>query len=159
VFYEQRNFSSGSIGMSAKVDNVPFGDFIFEFPFGILAAEVCEDIWSPDGPMRRRAYSGAELIINISASPWRAGVVNTRREVISTRAGDNISTVVYVNQVGGNDSLVFDGGGFINQNGRMIFEAERWKEGMATKVVDLDRTTRMRYENTTWRNDQKEFFR
>ncbi len=153
VFYERRTFSAGIPGHVSEINGVPFGDLIFKFPFGTLAVEVCEDIWSPDGPMKRRAYSGAELIVNISASPWRAGVVATRREMISTRAADNCATVVYVNQVGGNDSLVFDGGGFVNQCGRMLLEAPRWREEFVTVVVDLDRTLRQRRENTTWRSD------
>jgi NAD+ synthase (glutamine-hydrolysing) len=52
----------------------PLGDHVYAFDFGTLAVEVCEDIWSPDGPMRRRCYSGAELVCNLSASPYRAGV-------------------------------------------------------------------------------------
>lgn len=159
VFYEKRTYSAGIPGFVSCVNNVPFGDIIFQFPFGKVAVEVCEDIWSPDGPMRRRAYSGAETIINISASPYRAGVVETRRELISTRAADNVATVVYVNQFGGNDGLAFDGGGFVNQCGRMLLEAPRWNEGFSTQVVDLDRTSRQRRENTTWRSDREIFFR
>ena len=56
------------------------GDFLFQFDFGVLGVEVCEDIWSADGPMRRRAYSGAEIICNLSSSPFRIGVEGTRRE-------------------------------------------------------------------------------
>ncbi len=152
VFYEGRTFTPGIPGRVTRVRGVPFGDLIFQFPFGVLSAEVCEDIWAPDGPMRRRAYSGAELIVNVSASPWRAGVLETRRELVSTRAADNQATVVYVNQVGGNDALVFDGGGFVCQNGRMLAEAPRWREGLTLQVVDLDRTVRLRHENTTWRS-------
>ena len=159
VFYEWRTFSPGFAGMAETIEGIPFGDLIFKANFGTFAVEVCEDIWSPDGPMRRRSYSGAELIINASASPCRFGVLNTRREMISTRAADNQVTIAYVNQVGGNDSLVFDGGGFINQNGRMIAEAPRWREQIFTQVVDLDRTTTRRYQNTTWRTDNNEFLR
>jgi NAD+ synthase (glutamine-hydrolysing) len=159
VFYEKRTYSAGIPGFVGSVNDVPFGDIIFQFPFGKVAVEVCEDIWSPDGPMRRRAYSGAETIINISASPYRAGVVGTRRELISTRAADNVATVVYVNQFGGNDGLAFDGGGFVNQCGRMLLEARRWDEGFSTQVVDLERTSRQRRENTTWRSDREIFFR
>ena len=56
---------------------VPLGDYLFQFDFGLVAPEVCEDIWSPDGPMRRRTYSGAELVVNLSASPFRLGFVET----------------------------------------------------------------------------------
>jgi len=159
VFYEKRTYSAGRPGFVAEVHGVPFGDLIFDFPFGKLGVEVCEDIWSPDGPLRRRAYSGAELIVNISASPYRAGVLGTRREMIGTRAADNLVTLVYVNQFGGNDGLAFDGGGFVNQCGRMLFESPRWCEGIFTTVVDLDRTSRQRRENTTWRTDREIFLR
>lgn len=159
VFNERRTFSAGVPGLNAEICGIPFGDFIFDSAFGTLAVEVCEDIWSPDGPMKRRAYGGAELIVNISASPWRAGVVATRREMISTRAADNCAAVVYVNQVGGNDGLVFDGGGFVNQGGRMMLELSRWREGVEMVVVDLDRTSRQRRENTTWRMDCEQFHR
>jgi NAD+ synthase (glutamine-hydrolysing) len=133
------------------------GDRIFRFDFGTIALEVCEDIWSPDGPMRRRCYSGAEIVCNLSASPYRAGVVGTRREMIATRASDNQCTVAYANLVGANDGLVFDGGGFVNQNGRPVLEAPRFREGFATVVVDLDRTTRCRREASTWRADLETF--
>ncbi len=159
VFYEKRTYSAGISNFYDEVDSVPFGDMIFDFPFGKVGVEVCEDIWSADGPMRRRAYSGAELIVNISASPFRSGVLSTRRELISTRASDNLATVVYVNQFGGNDGLAFDGGSFVNQCGRMIFEGTRWKSGYDTCVVDLDRTSRQRRENTTWRSDRENFLR
>ncbi len=160
VFYENRTLSHGIPGTDREIgQDIPFGDFVFDLPFGKMAVEVCEDIWSPDGPMRRRAYSGAEVIVNISSSPFRAGVTGTRREMISTRASDNQVTVVYVNQVGGQDSLVYDGGGFVNQNGRMMLEVYRWCEGLTTQVVNLDRTVRLRQQNTTWRTDSEEFDR
>jgi len=159
VFYEWRTYSPGIPGLVENLSqtHIPFGDVIFSFPFGIIGVEVCEDLWSPDGPIRRRAYSGAEVIINASASPFRVGVIDTRKEIISTRAADNQAVLVYVNQYGGNDSLVFDGGGFINQNGNMIKEASRWEEGYCTEIVDLNKTSRLRYENTTWRTDCKLF--
>lgn len=153
VFYEARTLSRGARGLALQVQGVPLGDMIFESEWGTFAVEVCEDIWSPDGPMRRRCYSGAEVVCNVSASPYRAGVLGTRREMIATRASDNQTTLVYANLVGANDGLIFDGGGYINQNGRPIVEAPRFVEGLATGVVDLDRTTRMRREASTWRTD------
>jgi len=163
VFYEARTFSPGLPGQNEilKINGqlIPFGDLIFRAPFGTFGLEICEDLWSADGPMRRRAYSGAELIINASASPWRHGVVETRREMIATRAGDNQVTIVYVNQFGGQDSLVFDGGGFICQNGRMLIEAPRWQasQQITTQEVDLDLTANSRQRNTTWRTDARTF--
>jgi len=152
VFYERRVFALGIPHTVSNVDGVAFGDLLFRFPFGILAVEVCEDLWVPDGPALRRAASGAEIVVNVSASPFRGGVVETRKELIATRAADHEVTLVYVNQFGGQDSLVFDGGGYVNQNGRMLFEAERWREGWSSLVLDVDRTRRRRRENTTYRS-------
>lgn len=159
VFYEKRVFSQGIPGYQANIHGIPFGDHIFEAPFGVFGVEVCEDIWAKDGPMGRRAYSGAELIINISASPFRSGVVETRYQMISTRAADNEATVAYINQIGGQSSLVFDGGTFISQNGRMVSFAPRWKEGWTSCIVDLDATSRQRKANTTWRTDCETFLK
>ncbi len=159
IFYEARTFSRGMPFMELDADGVFCGDRIFAFDFGTIAVEVCEDIWSPDGPMRRRCYAGAEIVCNISASSFRAGVTGTRREMIATRAADNQCTIAYANLVGGNDGLVFDGGGFVNQNGRPMLEAPRFREGFSTAVVDLDRTTRCRREASTWRSDLEEFRR
>ena len=157
IFYEARTFSSGVPYMQLDAAGTPLADAVVAFDFGTVALEVCEDIWSPDGPMRRRCYSGAELVLNLSASPFRAGVVGTRREMIATRAADNQCTVVYANLVGGNDGLVFDGGGFVSQNGRPMLEATRFREGWQAAVIDLDRTERCRREASTWRSDAERF--
>ncbi|MFP2926016.1 NAD(+) synthase [Pyxidicoccus sp. 3LG] len=155
VFYEARTFGRGQPGMAEVHRGVPLGDYLFQFDFGVVAPEVCEDIWSADGPMRRRAYSGAELVVNLSASPFRLGFVETRRELLATRAADHQCTIAYCNAVGSNDGLIFDGGGFLNQNGRHIMETPRFQEGYAAAVVDLDRTLRLRGEATTWRVDRE----
>ncbi len=155
IFYEGRTFARGAANMKELHRGVPLGDFLFQFDFGVLGVEVCEDIWSADGPMKRRAYSGAELICNLSASPFRIGVDGTRKELVSTRAGDHQCTIAYVNQVGAQDGLIFDGGGFINQNGRMALHMKRFTQTWDSAVIDLDRTLRLRTENTTWRDDRK----
>ena len=158
VFYEARTFARGCAGLYDELADwggTPFGDLVFELDFGTLALEVCEDAWSPDGPMRRRSYAGAEVVVNLSASPYRLGVQETRREMIATRAGDNQTTVVYANLIGANDGLIFDGGGFVAQNGRLLLDAARFREGFEAVTVDLNRTRRLRTENTTWRMDQE----
>lgn len=157
IYYEGRTVSRGVAGMSTEHRGVPFGDIIFGFDFGTLAVEVCEDLWSPDGPMKRRTYAGAELVCNVSASVYRVGITQTRRELIATRAADHQCTIAYANMVGANDGLIFDGGGYINQNGKSMLEPARWTEGISTAVVDLDRTLRLRSENTTWRVDREAF--
>src|SRR5258706_3094644 len=79
--------------------------------------------------------------------------------MICTRSGDNQAVVVYANLVGANDGLVFDGGGYVAQNGRLVHDAPRFREGVSAVTVDLDRTRRLRHENTTWRTDQEELAR
>lgn len=157
VFYEGRTFSRGGPGLALDAGGVPLGDYRFAFDFGDVAVEVCEDAWSPDGPMRRRCYSGSEIVVNVSSSPYRMGVDSTRREMLATRAADNQALLLYANAVGGQDGLIYDGGGFIFQNGRLVFEAPRFVEGWWSTVVDLDRTRRLRLENTTWRSDCEAF--
>jgi NAD+ synthase (glutamine-hydrolysing) len=155
IFYEARTLARGAPGLRDTVDGVAFGDLVFELDFGVVGLEVCEDVWSPDGPMRRRSFAGAELIVNVSASPFRVGVAETRREMIATRSADCQTTVAYVNLVGANDGLVFDGGGYVSQNGRVLLAATRFHEGIQAVTLDLDRTRRLRTENSTWRADQE----
>jgi NAD+ synthase (glutamine-hydrolysing) len=159
VFYEERTFSRGGPGLALDAEGVALGDYVFGFDFGTLAVEVCEDAWSPDGPTRRRCYSGAEIVVNVSASPYRVGLVSTRREMFSTRSADNQAAFINTNAIGGQDGLVFDGGGYVVQNGRMVLEAERLREGYACAVIDLDRTRNLRQENTTWRVESNHYRR
>jgi NAD+ synthase (glutamine-hydrolysing) len=92
-------------------------------------------------------------MVNVSASPYRVGFASTRREMLATRSGDNQATLVYAAALGAQDGLIFDGGGYFFQNGRLLSEVPRFREGWSPCVVDLDRTLRMRQENTTWRSD------
>ncbi|MGH9173258.1 MAG: nitrilase-related carbon-nitrogen hydrolase, partial [Vicinamibacterales bacterium] len=157
VFYEARTFSHGGSKLALDAGGVPLGDYIFRFVFGLVAIEVCEDAWSPDGPMRRRCYSGAEIVVNVSASPYRMGIEETRREMLATRASDNQTVLIYANAVGGQDGLIYDGGGLVFQNGRLVLNAPRFRPGWSSAIVDLDRTSRLRMENTTWRTDCEDF--
>lgn len=161
VFYETRTLGRGAPGLHTEVElpglgRVPFGDLVFDCGSFRLALEICEDIWSPDGPMRRRCFHGAEVVVNLSASPYRIGVRASRRELVCTRASDNQATVAYVNAVGANDGLIFDGGGFVAQNGRLVHEAPRFLPGTSAVTVDLARTRRMRGESTTYRADRSD---
>src|SRR6185295_6649623 len=85
------------------------------------------------------------------------GVVGTRREMLATRSADNQAVLVYANAAGAQDGLVFDGGGYVFQNGRMVHDAPRFREGWSACVVDLDRTVRARQEDSTWRSDCEAF--
>jgi NAD+ synthase (glutamine-hydrolysing) len=99
------------------------------------------------------------VVVNISASPYRVGVQATRREMLATRSADNRAVLVYANQVGLQDGLIFDGGGFVFDCGRQLLNAPRFREGMWACEVDLDRTRRLRREDTTWRSDCTAFLR
>lgn len=150
VEYSERVVREEVAGVSYRV---PFGDLIFEFPFGTLATSVCEDAWTPDGPLARRAIALVHAMCN--ASPARLGVVETRGEMLATRAADHECVIAAAYQVGGNDSLVFDGGGYVFQNGQLIGKSPDFEEGIFVYDVDLSRTERMRNQNTTWRARQE----
>ena len=75
-----------------------------------VGISICEDVWSPTGPLAEQAAGGAELNININGSPYHFGKAADRERMLATRAADASCALVYVNQVCGQDELVFDGG-------------------------------------------------
>jgi NAD+ synthase (glutamine-hydrolysing) len=102
-----------------------------------VGVNICEDIWYPTGPLPQQAHAGAEVIININGSPYHAGKGSVRQEMISTRAADNAVIIAYLNMVGGQDELIFDGGSMVfNEQGVLIARAKSFEEDML--IVDLD---------------------
>jgi NAD+ synthase (glutamine-hydrolysing) len=103
-----------------------------------IGVSICEDIWYPDGPVFQQALSGgAEVIINISSSPYHAGKRRWRETMLATRAADNTVIVAYSNVVGGQDELVFDGDSLVfDESGDLIARGKQFEEDMV--VVDLD---------------------
>src|SRR5437867_10503374 len=103
-----------------------------------VGVSICEDIWYPDGPVFLQALSGgAEVIINISSSPYHAGKRRWRERMLATRAADNTVIVAYNNLVGGQDELVFDGDSLVfDENGELIARGKQFEEDLI--VVDLD---------------------
>ncbi len=102
-----------------------------------IGINICEDIWYPEGPSRIQALAGAEIILNINASPYRIGKGKFRETMLSTRATDNAVVVAYVNTVGGQDELVFDGQSIVlDQNGSVIARGRQFEEDLV--IVDLD---------------------
>jgi NAD+ synthase (glutamine-hydrolysing) len=67
IFYEGRNWSAWSGGVT-QVNGLPAGDLVFKLPFGMVSAEICEDLWASSSPARSRVLAGAEIICNPSAS-------------------------------------------------------------------------------------------
>ena len=127
VFDEVRYFQAGTRYPVYKIGDICFG------------VNICEDIWYPEGPARLQALAGAELIININASPYRIGKGRFRENMLSVRALDNIVVVAYINTIGGQDELVFDGGSFIiDQNGYVIARGRQFKEDLVVADLNLD---------------------
>ena len=98
VFDEERYFKSGN--------SCP----VFDIAGIKLGINICEDVWTDIGPAEVQCAAGAEVIININSSPYWLGKLETRRKLVSDLAKRNSAYAVYVNQVGGQDELVFDGG-------------------------------------------------
>ena len=126
VFDEQRYFTPGS------------GDpGLFEIAGVKMGVSVCEDAWNPSGPIAQEAAGGAELVLNINASPYYADRLNERERMLATRAADASCTLVYVNQVGGQDELVFDGASLVfDSDGHLVARAPQFVEH--TMIVDLE---------------------
>ena len=102
-----------------------------------LGVNICEDIWFPEGPTRVQAMAGAEVIVNINASPFHIGKSRSREQMLATRARENGVIVTYTNTVGGQDELIFDGNSVIvDQNGEMIARAKAFEEDLI--VADLN---------------------
>jgi NAD+ synthase (glutamine-hydrolysing) len=103
----------------------------------VVGVNICEDIWLPEGPTRGQANAGAEVIVNINASPFHVGKSRSREEMLATRARDNGVILTYTNMVGGQDELVFDGNSVVmDHTGEVIARASGFKEDLL--VVDLN---------------------
>ena len=102
-----------------------------------VGINICEDIWHPVGPVVVQREAGAELIVNINASPFHAGKRAFREKMIATRAMDNELFVAYLNTVGGQDELVFDGASAVyDMDGRLVVQGPAFEEDLV--LVDLD---------------------
>ena len=104
-----------------------------------LGINICEDIWYPDGPARAQALAGAEVIININASPYTKGKWKFRKHMLTARAADNVAIVAYNNLVGGQDELVFDGHGMVfDETGRMLVQGPQFSEALVLADLDIE---------------------
>ena len=125
VFDERRYFSAGSVCPVYVVSGTAVG------------VNVCEDIWYDEGPAATQAAAGAEVIVTINGSPFHAGKRDERRDVLVPRAVDNRVYLAYVNLVGGQDELVFDGASVVlDPSGDPIAQGSQFEEELI--VADLD---------------------
>jgi len=110
---------------------------LFEHGDALVGVTVCEDMWQPGPPATDLALGGAQLIVNVSASPFHIGKDREREEMFRTRARDNNAYVAFCNAVGGQDELIFDGHScVIDDEGEVVARAPGFEEAML--VVDLD---------------------
>ncbi|MBF0522969.1 MAG: NAD+ synthase [Candidatus Omnitrophica bacterium] len=166
VFFEKRYFIPGELGLFDFEGN-PLNKDIFNIDGLMFSVNDCEDIWvEKDGvkhefdghsvqepvdhhviaPYKEQAEKGARLIINSSASPYREGVLKTRENLVAKRAKDTGATFIYLNTVGGQDEVVFDGNSMvISPDGKVVARGKPFEEDML--VMDLPVKTEKRTES------------
>ena len=110
---------------------------LFRIAGCVVGAAVCEDLWSPWGPAAAMAAEGAEVLVSLNASPFSLGQGEERRRIVAERVAETGAAVVYVNQVGGQDELVFDGGSLVvADDGHLVARASQFSEELL--VADLE---------------------
>ena len=145
VFDEYRYFQTGNESHLFSTDVVKFG------------VNICEDIWISGYPIKSQVLSGAELIVNVSASPFHAGKFKLRRNMLSTRASDNIVFIAFNNLVGGQDELVFDGRSMIIDHlGEVVETGKGFEEDLLWVDIDLDECISQRLKNPRHREDYRQ---
>jgi NAD+ synthase (glutamine-hydrolysing) len=143
VFDENRYFQSGTESPIFAV-----GDMV-------IAANICEDIWYPTGPTTRQALAGAELIVTINASPYHVGKAQFREKMLATRASDDVVCLAFVNTVGGQDELIFDGHSFVfNEKGECLARGRAFEEDLVIADIDLDQVFRARLHDSRRRKEK-----
>ena len=148
VFDEYRYFDAGQSALIFAYGDVLFG------------VNICEDIWYPGGPTQVQALAGAQIIINISASPYHAGKGSDRERMLATRAEDNAVALAYVNLIGGQDELVFDGQSLvINERGQIIARGKVFEEDLIVADINAERVFKERLHDPRRRQDRLDIAR
>ncbi len=143
VFDENRYFRAGSDCPVFIIRGVGIG------------ITICEDIWYEVGPATVQANSGAEVIINISASPYHTGKGASREKMIATRAADNVAIFAYNNAIGGQDELVFDGHSVImDEKGNLIARGKQFEEDLIIADLDVESVFRARLHDPRQRKEE-----
>src|SRR5947208_4821997 len=145
VFDENRYFQAGTRSVTVVLNGITIG------------FNICEDIWFPEGPTRAQSLVGdAEVVVNISASPYHRGKLRFREEMLATRAMENLVAVAYVNQVGGQDELVFDGNSLVvDQSGSIVARGRAFEEDLVVADIDADAVARARLHDTRRRRARR----
>ncbi len=139
VFDENRYFQAGK-----------------EYPVYVITGigvgvNICEDILYEAGPTTAQAYSGAEVILNISASPYHFGKWESRQRMLATRASDDVAIVAYNNLVGGQDELVFDGNSMVfDEQGKLLARGKQFDEDLVVADLDVESVFQSRLRDPKW---------
>lgn len=165
-FYEIRHFTPGfdeCVNVTVGDYSVPFGSKLLfackNIPSLVIGAEICEDVWVPAPPSINHALAGATVIVNCSASDETIGKDRYRRDLISGQSARLISTYIYANAGEGESTqdLVFGGHNIIAENGTVLAESKRFKNGIIYGDTDLDRLKNERRRMTTFPNISKDY--
>lgn len=133
VFDEFRYFRSGKRFPVYSLNNVKIG------------INICEDIWHCDGPARIQSLAGAEVIININSSPYERDKHLKREKILCERSSQNMVMIAYLNSVGGQDELVFDGFSMVyDHRGCLMAREKQFKEDMMIMDLDIEQVRRFR---------------
>jgi NAD+ synthase (glutamine-hydrolysing) len=144
VFDENRYFRSGERSPVYRISGANIG------------VNICEDMWYESGPATQQVYSGADVIINISASPYHLGKANYRERMIATRAADYVAIFAFNNLVGGQDELVFDGNSMVlDEKGQLIALGKQFQEDLIIADLDIESVFRARLHDPRWRKGQR----
>src|SRR3954452_21658979 len=140
VFDENRYFQSGTEPSLIELNGIAIG------------LTICEDIWEPGPPATSEVLSGAQVIVNLSASPYHGGKPLEREKMLVQRARDNLATVVFCNLFGGQDELVFDGASVvIDPFGDVIARGPQFEEALITCTIDPGQSAALRLRDARHR--------
>lgn len=147
VFDEKRYFTPGKHPLVFEYNEIKFG------------LNICEDIWVPDGVTESQAFrGGAEIILSLSASPYFANKRKDRLAMGMNRSRHTRTIVVYVNLIGGQDELIFDGNSFVvDHRGELLAEGRQFEEDFLVLDLDISELRKFRQEDPTFKLNKKEF--
>jgi NAD+ synthase (glutamine-hydrolysing) len=145
VFDEMRYFRPGK------------GELLLQIGESAVGVTICEDIWYPGGPVERLALAGADLVVNINASPFHRGKWEDRHRMLGTRAADYGVAIAYVNLIGGQDELVFDGDSVVvGPTGDMLAEAQPFADELLLCDIETEQVFRARLHDARPRQNARE---
>ena len=144
VFDEYRYFQPG--------DHAP----LFLIAGVEVGITICEDLWFPGGPMRELALAGARVVVNINASPFHGGKPHFRERMVATRASDNTVAIAWVNQVGGQDELVFDGNSAVfGPDGEVMARAASMDEDLLLVDIPVGQVVQRQLHDVRLRRERR----